>query len=195
MSMLLNNTETEVFSNLDDARKYIKEHPITTVTTDSPSTIEFGMGSDGELEASVSGAKYRFCDRGFVRFCDLVGIPHRFIKTLPFENVKKDLYASLISAYLNRITFLIKDDFIIGATGREEPVYPIEVIDRAFSVNHKDIKEINLNNDELIINFTRDSEQPIINEVIDTGISLYHDGGCGSNPALSFYFWRQICSR
>jgi len=192
--MLLHQTETESFSNLDDAKQYIADHPMSIITTDSPSTIEFEMGSDGELEAKVAGAKLQFAERGFDRFCDLISVPKKFVKALPFENIKKDLYASLMSSALNRITFMLKNGVVVGATPKEDPVYPREVIDKAFSVNHKDIKEINLYDDQLIVNFTRDTQQPVINETIDTGISLFHNGGVGANPTLSFYFWRQICS-
>lgn len=195
-SLVKENPGSKTFKVLGELVADLETRKTKYETLDSGSKIPaFSQNADGKLEMVVGGNKFTFTGTGFDRFCKLIRVPSKFVLKLPYENVVKDLTASLIASELEKISCIVQDDTIIGASSREEPLTPTEVIQAAYKdTTSKEFADIALSDGFVITNFTRKQDALPFNEVIKTGLSVVHDFASGNPPSLEYYWQRLICT-
>lgn len=193
-SVVYDDTSMEVYKTVEELRENLNKRKRTTSLVDNFSNIKFSNDVNGKLQIDFGSGKQAFSSVGFDRFCKLIRVPSKFVKTLPYDNIEKDLYVSLFKSPLEQINFISKDNRVIGVSDKEDPVSTSEIVDKLFETNHKTIRDVSVYNEQLILSFTRNEEAPIIGDRIDSGLCLSHDDSTGGNPSLSYYFWREVCT-
>lgn len=194
--LIKKNEENKEVKDINSLFKVLKEDNIKSSLVDDLGNIKFGQNTDGYLTIDYGQGTNVVTNSGFDRLCTLLNVPAKFVRKLPYDNIIKDLTASLMNTQVDHMSFITKDSDIIGVSSRKDPILTLEAVDRSFSSNRlEEIKEIGLENNNLIINFTRDRELlPFSDDTLDIGLSLNHDNTTGGSPSLSLYFWRLICS-
>jgi len=193
--ILADDAPDKFFSVLDEVREKLSKEVRKSVYTDSPTTVDFFKSDKNLYSADTTRGKYPFSNLGFDRLCKLLNVPAKFMKKLPSDNAIKDLKASLYRTPLKGLNFIIKDDVIVGVSDKEETTSALEVLDRLFVPGHGfAVKNIGMSGEQLVVDFTRDTITPILNDSLEYGLSLRHTDHEGTHPQLSHYVWRQVCS-
>lgn len=194
ISPLYANEESKFYKTVDDFRDFLKAQDRQVIPVDTITNIKFSHDATGKLNTNFGSGDKGFTEGGFSRFCKTLGVPARFVSSLPHENTCKDLYASLYSSGLDKINFIVKKDRITGVASRDDSVSTLDLMDKVFTgAPDRKVKEISFYNETADVSFTRQSIAPILNDQIDLGLMLSHDDSYGSNPSVSLYFWRLIC--
>lgn len=192
--LFLPNAGQKEFESIDTLRDFLKTEKRGTYLCTDFNKIKFSLSKDNEFLIDFGIGNYRFTVDGFNKFCKYFNVPTKFVSGLPYDNIVKDLYASLLNSDKEFVTFLYKDDKIYGISNREEPISTLEVLDTAFRTNHKEFKTIGFNNEEVIVNFCSNILNPIPGDIYGSGLSLHHNGTEARTPTLDFYYWRQVCT-
>ena len=193
--VLVDDAPDAFFNSLDELRDKLSKEVRKSVYTDSPTTVDFFKSDKNLYSADTTQGKYPFSNTAFDRLCKLLNVPAKFMKKLPADNAIKDLKASLYRTPLKGLNFIVKNDVIVGISDKEQTTSALEVIDRLFTPNHGfSVKNIGMSGEQLVIDFTRDTITPIIDDSLEYGLSLKHSDHDGSHPHLSHYVWRQVCS-
>lgn len=195
VKVLVNDNPATTPKTIEELRAYLGTFDRQSIFIDSPSAINFFKSDKNLFTVDTGQGKYPLTNSGFERFCKLIKVPSKFLLSLPHDNTFKDLKSTLYRAPITGINFIIKNGVIVGVSNKEQTTSAIEVLDRVFTDNHNfKIRNIGMEGEELILDFTRDSISPIVGDELECGLSLHHSDHDGSHPSLHNYIYRLICS-
>ena len=186
--------EEKNFKKLDELQAFLKTQDRKSSMVDGLTKLKFSQDGLGKLQLDYGQGPQVFTERGFNIFCKSFKMPPKYLEVLPYENMVKDIFASIAKSPKEKINFISKNNRLIGCSTKEEITSTEEVVNKLFETNHKDVKEMAYRDDRLYLSFTRDTVIPIPGDNLETGLSVHHDDGMGSFPTLSHYVWRLVCT-
>lgn len=186
------------FKTLDDLLNALKAEGLEDHTADGFGTFKFGQNTENRLTLDFGRGAMEFSPTGLDSFCKILGAPPKYIRTLPYDNVVKDLSASLLSSQLKKMNLIFNNKNVIqGVSGREKAIHTVDVIEEfRKALPSVDMRELAGFNHEYIINFTSHPvDMPQLdNDNFLSGLAITHDGNCGLSPEIGFFIYRLVCS-
>lgn len=193
-NLLIEDGVCQSFKTLDELKKDLITRKTGLALIDKSSKMPaYSQDSNGKLVVDFGQGKYNFSETGFDRYCKLINAPSRFVKGLPYDNIIKDLSASMFKSEVEKINLLTQGSTIMGASSKDRIISPLEIIESGIDPTGKEFPEISISEGQMLLRFTKSTEVMPFGEVLKTGLAITQDIGSGAAPSLDYYFLRLVC--